>query len=203
MPGTKTYRAQRSFRAKGRRHRRRARCRNLIRLWASPQGAPKAALIGAAPTAELGANPGTLVKDGVAKVGETSVMWEEGKPVVTYPIPGVPGATAAATLDAKYRVERVVVKQGSTTTEFLYGDYRDWNNPLIKVEAFYAGKMVERRDGVVVCDLTAVETETGSVYVVMPVPASVRAAIKVAAQQPAAPKAHEPAGRAATDAADG
>ncbi|MBV9506895.1 MAG: hypothetical protein JO323_18030, partial [Acidobacteriia bacterium] len=80
----------------------------LIRLWASPQGAPKAALAGVAPGAELGANPGTLLKDGVAKAGETSVSWESGKPVVTYPIPGVPGATATATLGAKYMAERVV-----------------------------------------------------------------------------------------------
>jgi hypothetical protein len=156
----------------------------LIRLWASPQGAPKAAIAGAAPAAELGANPGTLLKDGATKAGETFVEWVAGKPVVTYPIPGVPGATAAATLNDKYMVERVVVKHGSTTTEFTYGDYQDWNNPLNRIEAFYAGKMVERRDGVVVRDLTTVETETGSVYVVMPAPASV-------AQQPAAPKSQE------------
>jgi hypothetical protein len=156
----------------------------LIRLWASPQGAPKAAIAGAAPGAEIGANPGTLVKDGVMKAGETSVAWEAGKPVVTYPIPGVPGAIATATLDSKYMVERVVVKHGSKTTEFTYGDYKDWNNPLNKIEAFYAGKMVERQNGAVVRDLTTVETETGSVYVVMPVPASVRSAIKVTAAQP-------------------
>jgi hypothetical protein len=82
--------------------------------------------------------------------------------------------------------ERVVVKQGATTTEFTYGDYQDWNNPLNKIEAFYAGKLAERRNGVVVSDVTTVETETGSVYVVMPVPASVRKAITVAAQ----PAAH-------------
>ena len=50
------------------------------------------------------------------KVGQTSVAWEGGKPVVTFPLPGVPGATATATLDAKFMTERVVVKQGSTTT---------------------------------------------------------------------------------------
>ena len=100
-------------------------------------------------------------------------------------------------------VERVVVKQGSKTTEFTYGDYQDWNNPLNKIEVFYAGKMVERRNGAVVRDLTTVETETGSVYVVMPVPASVRAAIKVAAaQQPVSPE--EPGSRSrAADAAHG
>jgi hypothetical protein len=175
----------------------------LIRLWASPQGAPKAALAAIGPTTEMGPNPGTRLQNGVAKAGETSVSWQEGKPVVTFPIPGVPGATAAATLDAKYMVERVVVKHGSATTEFTYGDYQDWNNPLNKIDALYAGKMVERREGVVVRDLTTVETETGSVYVVMPVPASVRAAIHVAAQQPAAAKSQETAAEQTPRTANG
>jgi hypothetical protein len=35
---------------------------------------------------------------------------------------------------------------------------------------------VEKRNGATVRDLTTVETETGNVYVVMPVPASVRQA---------------------------
>jgi hypothetical protein len=154
----------------------------LIRLWASLQGAPKAAMFGTTDPPVLGPNPSSLVQDGVTTAGKTSVSWEGGKPVVTYSIPGVPGATATATLDAKYMAERVVVKQGSTTTEFTYSDYQDWNNPLNKIEAFYAGKMVERRNGIVVRDLTTGETETGQVYVVMPVPASVRAAITVTAQ---------------------
>jgi len=164
----------------------------LIRLWASPQGAPKAA-IASLPNATLGANPATLLKDGVNKAGATSLSWENGKAVVTYPIPGVPGAIATATLNDKYMVERVVVKQGSKTTEFTYGDYQDWNNPLNKVDALYAGKMTERHDGAVARDLTTVQTETGSVYVVMPVPASVKAAITTAAQPAAAPKSQETA----------
>ena len=49
---------------------------------------------------------------------------------------------------------------------------------------FYAGKMIERRNGAVVRDLTTDVTETGNVYVVAPVPASVKAAIKVTAQIP-------------------
>ena len=44
--------------------------------------------------------------------------------------------------------------------------------------------MVERRNGAVVRDLTTNETETGNVYVVAPVPASVQAAIKVTGQLP-------------------
>jgi hypothetical protein len=156
----------------------------LIRIWASPQGAAKAAIAGTTDTFWLGANPGTLFDDGKAKVGRTSVTWEANKPVVTFPLPGVPGATATATLDAKFMTERVVVKQGSTTTEFDYSDYKDWNNELNLIDVFYAGKLVERRNGTVVRDLTTKETETGNVYVVAPVPASVKAAIKVNAQLP-------------------
>jgi hypothetical protein len=84
---------------------------------------------------------------------------------------------ATATLDDGFLAERVVVRHGSGTTEFVYGDYADWNNPLHKIEAQYAGTIVERRNGVVVRDLTTVETEISNVYVVVPVPESVRRAI--------------------------
>jgi hypothetical protein len=157
----------------------------IIRFWASPQGAPKAAIMAAADvTKEMGPNPGTLLKDGETTVGKTSLTWEGSKPVVTFPIPGIADATATATLDAKFMAERVVVKHGATTTEFTYGNYADWNNPLNKVEAWYAGKMTEKKNGAVVRDLTTTETETGSVYVVMPVPASVQKAITVTVAAP-------------------
>jgi hypothetical protein len=156
----------------------------LVRFWASPQGAPKGAIAGTTDTFWLGANPGTLFEDGAAKVGQTSVTWEGGKPVVTFPLPGVSGATATATLDAKFMTERVVVTQGRTTTEFTYGDYKDWNNELNLIDVFYAGKMVERRNGAVVRDLTTTQTETGNVYVVAPVPASVQTAIRVSGELP-------------------
>jgi hypothetical protein len=156
----------------------------LVRIWASPQGAPKAAVAGTTDTFWLGANPGTLFADGLSTVGKTSLSWENGKPVVTVPIPGVSGATATATLDADYRAERVVVKQGSTTAEFTYADYQDWNNPLNKIGVLYAGKLTERRNGAVLRDLTTNVTETGDVYVVAPVPASVKAAIHVTGSIP-------------------
>ncbi len=156
----------------------------LVRIWASPQGAAKAAIAGSTDTFWLGANPGTLIDDGPAKAGQTSVAWEGEKPVLTFPLPGVPGATATATLDAKFMTERVSVKQGSTTTEFTYGNYKDWNNELNLIDVFYAGKLVERRNGAVVRDLTTTQTETGNVYVVAPVPASVKAAIKPRGELP-------------------
>jgi hypothetical protein len=155
-----------------------------IRIWASPQGAPKSALAGTMTTWTLGANPGTAVAEGVDKVGNTSLAWVGGKPVVTFPIPGVQGATGAATLDANYMTEKVVVTQGTTTTEFTYSDYKDWNNPLNKIEVFYAGRLIEKKNGAVVRDLTTRETETGNVYVVAPVPPSVQKAMTVTTPAP-------------------
>ena len=158
----------------------------LVRLWASPQGAPKSALAGTMDTWTLGANPGTVIADGVMKAGNTSVSWNSaGQPVVTFPIPGIAGATGSATLDAKYMTEKVVVTHGATTTEFTYSDYKDWNNPLNKIEVFHAGRMIERKNGAVVRDLTTAQTETGNVYVVAPVPPSVQKAMNVTTKAPA------------------
>jgi hypothetical protein len=172
----------------------------LIRIWASPQGAPKAALAGTMDTWLLGANPGTVIADGVDKVGNTSVAWEAGKPVVTFPIPGVAGATGKATLDANYMTEKVVVTQGATTTEFTYSGYKDWNNPLNKIEVFYAGRLTEKKNGAVVRDLTTSETETGNVYVVAPVPPSVQKAMNVTTKAPTIvfAKQEPPANKTAT-----
>jgi hypothetical protein len=125
----------------------------LIRLWASPQGAPKAAAAG---------------RD------KTTVAHDTGKPVVTYPIPGVPSAIAKATLNAQNQAERIEVRNGDVLMEFAYTDYADFNNPLNQIEAFIPGKLVEKRNGVIVRDLTTSQTETGNLYVVLPVPKSVR-----------------------------
>jgi hypothetical protein len=133
----------------------------------------------------LGANPGTVLADGATKVGNTSVAFDAaGKPVVSFPIPGVAGATGVATLDAKYMTEKVVVTNGGATTEFTYSNYQDWNSPLNKIQVFYAGRLTEKKNGAVVRDLTTRETETGNVYVVAPVPPSVKKAMNVTTPAP-------------------
>jgi hypothetical protein len=151
-----------------------------IRLWASPHGAAKAAIAGAAglPVSEaFGQNPAVLLdrQAGAGAKATTTLSWQGDKAVITYPIPGVPGATATATLN-KFLPERVVVTKGTETTEFVYGDFQDWNNPLFKIEALYAGTIVERRNGTVVRDVKTKVTEIGQVYVVVPVPDSVQKA---------------------------
>ena len=152
----------------------------LIRLWASPHGAPKAAIAGAAglpPAQSFGQNPAVLL-DRQAAAGAkatTTLSWQGEKAVLTFPIPGVVGAMATATLN-NYLPENVVVTHGTNKTEFVYGDFQDWNNPLFKIEALYAGTIVERRNGTVVRELKSKVTEIGQIYVVMPVPDSVRKA---------------------------
>jgi hypothetical protein len=156
----------------------------MIRLWTGPQGAWKSAMAGTEEVPQMAPRPGVLVPADVMTAGKTSLAWVNNKPVLSFPIPGVPNATATATLNAKYMAESVVVKNGANTYEFAYSDYKDWNNPLNPAEAFYAGKMTEKKNGAVTRDITTTVTETGQMYVVVPVPASVKAAIKPTNQPP-------------------
>jgi hypothetical protein len=146
----------------------------LIRLWASPLGAPKAALAGAGiDPMKVFRNPGGLLQEDTAKIGDTSVTWDGNTPVVTFPIPGVAGATAVARLDDRFMAESVVVTHGRDKYEFAYSGYNDFNNPLNLIEVYMAGNMTESLNGKVVREVKTVVTETGSVYVVVPVPPSV------------------------------
>ncbi len=151
-----------------------AHAERLIRLWASPQGAVKAALAGAGiPLRRVWRDPGALLDEGSSTIGDTSVRWDGDTPVVTFPIPGVDGATAIATLDDRFMTASVVVTHGRDTYEFEYGDYDDYNNPLNLIEVYMAGSVTESKNGDVLRELSTVQTETGSVYVVVPVPPSV------------------------------
>ena len=146
----------------------------LIRLWASPQGAVKAALAGAGiPLRRVWRNPGALLEAGTSMIGETSLTWDGETPVIAFPIPGVDGATAVARLDDRFMTESVVVTHGRDTYEFAYGDYDDYNNPLNLIEVYMAGSIREAKNGEVLRELNTTQTETGSVYVVAPVPQSV------------------------------
>jgi hypothetical protein len=153
-----------------------------IRLWASPHGAPKAAIAAAAgmhPLQSFGQNPATLLdRQAAAGVkGTTTLTWEGEKAVVTFPVPDVPGATATATL-VNYLPERVVVTNGKDTTEFVYSKWADFNNPLFKIEALIPTTTVERRNGVPIRNVTSRVTEIGQIYVIVPVPDSIQAAGK-------------------------
>src|SRR5690606_10584774 len=84
----------------------------LIRLWASPHGAVKAAIAAAAgvpPAESFAQNPGVLLdRQAAAGVkGTATLAWEGRRAVVTFPLPGVRGATATATLDEGFLPESV------------------------------------------------------------------------------------------------
>jgi hypothetical protein len=151
----------------------------MIRLWANPHGAAKAAIAAAAgglPPDAFVQNPATLLdqKAAAGVKGNTTLAWEGNKAVLTFPLPYVTGATATATLDETFLMEHIEVRHGSNTYEWTYGGYQDFNNELHKIEALWPATIVERRNGTVVRDFKTTETEIGQVYVQMPVPASVR-----------------------------
>ena len=157
-----------------------------IRLWASPHGAPKAAIAAAAGMSTIesfGENPAALLdRQAAAGVkGRTTLTWVTEKTVekavLTFPVPDVPGAMATATL-VNYLPESVVVTNGADKHEFIYGKWADWNNPLFKIEALYAGTILERKNGAVVRNMTAKVTEIGQIYVIVPVPESIKKAGK-------------------------
>jgi hypothetical protein len=152
-----------------------------IRLWASPHGAVKAAVAAAAgvPVLEAyGQSPATLLdRQSAAGVESmTTLEWRGNAPILTFPIPGMPDAKATATLSSEFLPQSIVVQHGNDTTEFVYSDYRDFNNPFFKIEALIPASIIERHNGDVVRDLETVITEIGNVYVVVPVPDSIRAA---------------------------
>ena len=153
----------------------------LIRLWASPHGAAEGRhrrrrWPAAVRSPSVRTRPScSTSRQPRARKPTTTLTWQGEKAVLTFPIPGVPGAMATATLN-NYLPETVVVTHGTNKTEFVYGDFADFNNPLFKIEALYAGTIVERRNGAVVRNVKSKVTEIGQIYVVMPVPDSVRKA---------------------------
>lgn len=152
-----------------------------IRLWSSPHGAVKSAIAAAAgvPVSEqFGKNPAVLLDTqasaGVASM--TTLEWRGDEAILTFPLPGMPDAVATATLSNEYLPESVVVQRGDDVIEFIYSDFQDFNNPFHKIEALIPASTIERHNGEVVRDLDTVITEIGQVYVVVPVPDSVREA---------------------------
>jgi len=140
-----------------------------IRLWAGAQGAVKAAMMA-----------GENTKIGV----------EANKTTVTYPIPRVAGAVAKATLFngpinglcTRNCAERVEVRNGDLVTEFSYSNYADHNDPEEQLDAFFPGRIVEKRGTATLLDLTVTRTQTANIYIVVPVPPAVKNAGPAVAQ---------------------
>ena len=141
----------------------------LLQIWTLPPGIVKAAALAGA---------------------TAKVSLEGGVVYVSFPLPAPLAGTAKAALNAtdvmvltldngdKYEltnlIDRVETRLGNVVTETTFADYADWNEADYKSDVLFPGRIVQRRNGVTVLDLTITRTNTYNPYVVMPVPENVQ-----------------------------
>lgn len=143
----------------------------LVRLWSLPHAVYKGAVL-------AGANAKTSLEGGVV--------------YLTYPLPAPLNGTARVALNTtdadeltmdsgeKYQLsfwpERVEMRVGTVVTETTYSDYAELNLPDYRSEVMFPRRVVQKRGGVTLLDLTVQQTNTYNPYVVMPVPENVKSA---------------------------
>jgi hypothetical protein len=148
----------------------------LMRLWALPHSVYKAAMI-------AGDKAKTTLENGVL--------------YLSYPLPAPLTGTARVALNTtdaiqltmdsgekyqlSYWIDRVELRVGNTVEEVTYSDYAELNEPDYRSEVMFPRHIVEKRNGMTVADLTTQRTNTYNPYVVMPVPANVKAAFPASA----------------------
>lgn len=120
----------------------------LLQLWLTPLGLGKAT-----------AAAGDLMK----------VTIEGGKTVCSFL---VAGASVRATLNSFYQPETVEARMGTTVYNISYSEYGELNDDA-KADVFLPRRIVQKKDGVTVLDLTVKNTNTYNPYVIMPVPQNV------------------------------
>jgi len=98
---------------------------------------------------------------------------ENGKTVLTFPAPNVPGATVKITFNAKMLIEQVETRDGTVVTQTNYSDYGDQNESDYKADIMFPKRMVRTQGGMTVLDLTTLKTNTYNPYVIVPIPQSV------------------------------
>ena len=123
---------------------------------------------------------------------QAKVTLENGVVYVTFPLPAPLSGTARAALNStdvmvltmdngdKYQltnlIDRVETRVGNVVTETAFSNYEDWNEADYKSDVLFPGRIVRRRGGATLLDLTITKTNTYNPYVVMPVPENVRKA---------------------------
>jgi hypothetical protein len=122
--------------------------------------------------------PPGVVKTARAAGKETTVAAKGDRTVLTFPVGALSGATMTATFSNQYLVERVEARHGDLTLETAYSGYGDWNDRDYKSDVQFPQRIVQKRGDVTVLDLTVTKTNTYNPYVVVPVPAQVKAGAK-------------------------
>ncbi|MDA1183484.1 MAG: hypothetical protein O2930_02420 [Acidobacteria bacterium] len=130
--------------------------------------------------------PHGLVKAAVAAGASTTVTLEDGVVYVNFPLPAPLMGTAKVRLnttdvtvhtldngdqfDITNRIESVVTNVDGVMTETTFSNYGDWNEADYKSDVMFPGRIVRRRGGQTLLDLTVTLTNTYNPYVIMPVP---------------------------------
>jgi hypothetical protein len=164
----------------------------LIQLWSLPYSVYKAATLAG---------------------NNAKVTLESGVVYLSYPLPAPLTGTARVALNTtdaieltmdsgekyqlSYWIDRVELRVGNVVTDTTYSDYAELNEPDYRSDVFFPRRVTQKRNGTTVLDLTTQRTNTYNPYVVMPVPANVKAAYPAAAATTIPPAiAAAPGGRA-------
>ena len=140
----------------------------LLRLWLTPIGVYKAAVV-AAPKAQVTMENGATV---------LTFPLTAGKPMVTHnlvvgPLEGTP---FKVTLDSLYRPVRVEARHQNRLYVATYSGFDDHNEADYKSDVYTPARITQTVDGQTVLDLTVQKTNTYNPYIMMPVPDSVQKA---------------------------
>jgi hypothetical protein len=122
---------------------------------------------------QYAALPQSVVKLATVAGDKASVNFEGDRATVKFPIQEVDKATVSATLDAKSLIEKVVIAHGDVVTETTYSGYADLNERNYKADILFPRRIIRKRGGTTVLDLTVSKTNTYNPYVIMPVPENV------------------------------
>ncbi|MGE3841000.1 MAG: hypothetical protein AB7I50_05380 [Vicinamibacterales bacterium] len=114
--------------------------------------------------------PPGLAKALRAAGANAKITTESGMKVVTLPAPGVAGTMLKATLNAKNMVEKVEARVGNSVIETSFAEYGDLNEADYKADIMFPRRIVQKKDGATVLDLTVTKTNTYNPYVIVPVP---------------------------------
>ncbi len=153
----------------------------LVVFWSLPQSVYKAAML-------AGPNAKTSLENGVL--------------YLTYPLPPPLNGTARVALNTadavqltmdngekyqlSYWITGVETRIGSTVTQVTYSDYAELNEPDYRSEVMFPRHITVKRGTATLLDIAPQRTNTYNPYVVMPVPANVKAAFPNAPTVPAA-----------------
>lgn len=108
--------------------------------------------------------------------GTAATMVADGeKTLVSFPLIALEGATMTVTLTKQFLVERVEAKAADLVVESTYTKHGDWNERDYKSDVQFPQRIVQKVKGTTVLDLTVSKTNTYNPYVVVPVPAPLKA----------------------------